>query len=89
MTKELVGLYRKIFMKKQAEADSRVEFIWTDLADFKDDWKKKSQSLGQEIVIVDEGDLILEREIFHLPLAVWPRRLVLLSALPREAWTAT
>ena len=36
--------------------------------------------------MVDEGDNILEPT--HQADAIWPRRLILLSALPRDSWSA-
>ena len=40
------------------------------------------------MVVVDEGDLILDPKFTSLLVDAWPRRMVLLSALPREGWTA-
>ena len=37
--------------------------------------------------MVDEGDLILRREFGWKKSAKWPKRLILLSALPRASWS--
>ena len=49
---------------------------------------QKNEALSSEVVIIDEADLVLERDFTHLAGAVWPKRFVLLSALPKKSWSA-
>ena len=37
--------------------------------------------------MADEADLLLRRDISHKKVSAWPRGFVLLSALPKAAWS--
>jgi len=41
------------------------------------------------VVLVDEGDLMLRRDLLHRLNVQWPKKLVLLSAIPRSTWSPT
>ena len=74
-------------MKKAHQADKRVKFIWQDLASFKTKWRNEPVEYSKDIIIVDEGDLLLEKGISKIKAALWPRHIFLLSALPKASWT--
>ena len=86
---ELAVLHELNFAKKQAEADKRVKFIWEDHSSFIQMWKANPSSFSKDIVIVDEGDLFLRRDISERQVPNWPRSWILLSALPKTSWTGT
>ena len=43
---------------------------------------------AKDILVVDEGDILLDKEIKKQLVKAQPRHVVLLSAVPKEAWTA-
>lgn len=84
---ELANLHEHNFAKKQAEADKRVKFFWEDHSHFRQQWKTNPSSFSKDIVIIDEGDLMLTREVSERSVTHWPRSWILLSALPKTSWT--
>jgi len=87
---DLVSYYKNLFSEKQALADPLISFEWLNIAVFKqllaDDSAKNSVA---DAIIVDEGDLLLEREVnLRLNLSC-PKHLILLSAVPKEGWSGS
>ena len=86
---ELANLHELNFAKKQAEADQRVKFFWEDHAQFKQLWKANPSAFIKDVVLIDEGDMMLTRDISDRSIPHWPRSWILLSALPKSSWTGT
>jgi hypothetical protein len=86
---DLVTHYKQAFTEKQALADPRIIFEWLSMDDLKKKLKECPSAHSRGVLLVDEGDTMLVREI-HQQLALsYPRHLVLISAVPREAWSGT
>ena len=84
---ELASLYENIFAKKMSEGDKRVKFIWQSHASFLEQWTANASSFSKEILMCDEGDLLIKREVSGRSVANWPKAWILLSATPRTSWT--
>ena len=56
-------------------------------ADFLRQWQEDPKELSKDVIVVDEGDQLLLREVAHKQTSAWPKSWVLLSALPRESWS--
>ena len=85
----LVSHYQQLFAEKQKLADKRVLFEWLSMDTFKKQMLQCPSAFCKDILVVDEGDTMLVHDInIQLSLS-YPRHLVLLSAVPREAWTGT
>ena len=52
-------------------------------------WRRDSKAYAKDIIVIDEGDQYLVRDISDIAKADWPRSFVLLSALPKSNWTAS
>ena len=65
MAAELVGIFQRKFLAKQAQADMRIEFQWMCLDTFRASWHDKPEVFAKSVILVDEGDEILRREILH------------------------
>lgn len=89
MTLELVGLHEKSFAEKLKEANKRIKFVWVEAENFRTQWLQNEKAYSKDIVVADEGDLMLTRAISDQKPANWPKRFVLLSAVPRSSWTPT
>ena len=57
---DLVDHYIKLFEKKQAQANKRVTFEWTTIATFKEKLQEEPGQFAKDIIVVDEGDTVLE-----------------------------
>ena len=56
-------MYKEKFGAKLNQASARVNFIWIDHETFKGNWLENAGQYSKAIVVVDEGDLFLTREI--------------------------
>ena len=61
----LAMLYKEKFKKKVSQADARIKIIWVDLGYFKEKWLDNPDMYDKHVVVVDEGDQLLLREISH------------------------
>ena len=84
---DLVEHYAQLFERKQAEADPRVIINWISMATFKEKLKKDPELYAKAILVVDEGDIMLEKEIRKQLSVSYPKTLVMLSAVEREQWS--
>ena len=83
---DLVEHYAELFKKKQAEKDPRVTINWISMTAFKEQLKQNPALYAKAILVVDEGDIMLEKEIRNQLSVCYPRILVMLSAVEREQW---
>ena len=54
---------------------------------FRQQWLENASQFCSQVVIADEADLLLTRDISHRRVSAWPRRFVLLSAFERSNWS--
>ena len=87
--KDLVKYYQEHFDKKQKQADPRILFEWFSMDAFQKQLLECPSLFVKDILIVDEGDTMLIRRINQQLSLSYPRHLILLSAVPRDAWTGT
>ena len=80
-------LYQGQFAEKLRQAGPRIDFNWRSLADFMESWKVQAKQFKKDIIVIDEGDQVLVREVANIETFSLPKRWVLLSALPRDRWT--
>ena len=83
----MASLYEKKFAKKLAEGDKRVLFIWQDHASFRQQWIENASAFTKDIVIVDEVDMFLTRDISGRAVTQWPKSFILLSATSKNSWS--
>ena len=84
---DLVKHYEELFKRKQAEADPRVTINWISMTAFREQLKQNPALYAKAILVVDEGDIMLEKKI-RVQLSVsYPKTLVMLSAVEREQWS--
>jgi hypothetical protein len=57
------------------------------LDSFVEEWTLKPEAFTKDIIVVDEGDLLLERTLPKVKTSILPYHMVLLSALAQESWT--
>ena len=86
---DLVEHYRQLFKEKQEHADPRVRFEWMSIDTFKKQLVECPAFFAKDILIVDEGDTMLVRDVNTQFSLSYPRHLILLSAVPKDAWTGT
>ena len=87
---DLVAFNERLFTIKQRLADYRIVFEWQSLEAFKQHLRDQpARNLAAEVAIIDEGDLLLDIETNQQLNAACPRHLVLLSAVPQDAWNGT
>jgi len=59
---DLVSYYKNLFSEKQALADSKISIEWLSMTAFKQNLADDPAKNGvADAIIVDEGDLLLER----------------------------
>ena len=78
---DLVEHYTQLFERKQAEADPRVIISWISMATFKEELKQNPELYAKAILVVDEADIMLEKEIRKQLSVSYPKTLVMLSAV--------
>ena len=76
-------------MEKQAQADEKITFEWLSMDTLRKQLKECPSFFCKDILVVDEGDTMLVRDVNTQLSLSYPRHLVLLSAVPRAAWTGT
>ena len=86
---DLVGHYEQLLKEKERLADERIKFEWLSLATFTKKLEESPAQYAKDIIIADEGDTLLVREVNQQLGLSYPKHLLLLSAVPREAWTGT
>lgn len=86
---EQVQLYERKFKSKLAESSSRIKFIWMTHYEFLQQWEATPEEISKDIVVADEGHMLLIRSVGDKPASAWPKRFVLLSAVTRDQWTGT
>ena len=64
-SKVLAMLYKEKFKKKMSQADERIKIDWIDLPTFREKWKANPEGYKKAIVICDEGDHLLSKDISH------------------------
>ena len=84
---DLVEHYAQVFERKQAEKDPRVAINWISMTTFKEQLKQNPELYAKDILIVDEGDILLKKEIRNQLSLSYTRTLVMLSAVEREQWS--
>ena len=84
---DLVKHYAQLFAEKQKEADTRVKFEWLSMTTFKEKLEENPMFYAKDVLVADEGDCLITREVKEQLVLCQPRHLVLLSAVPKEAWT--
>ena len=57
------------------------------MATFSEKLLDSPAQFAKDIIIADEGDTLLVREVNQQLGLSYPKHLILLSAVPREAWT--
>ena len=86
---EQATLYKKRFAEKESQAETRINFIWQPLKEFLQQWIENPSQFNKDVLVADEGDQLLIRQVTHKETSAWPKRWVLLSALSRDQWSET
>ena len=83
---DLLANYKQLFEQKQAQINPRISIEWLSISAMKKQLLDSPSFFAKDVLVVDEGDTILEQEVNHQLSLCSPKQLVLLSAVPREAW---
>ena len=82
----LLDNYEQLFEEKMSQADSRITFTFLSTAAMKKQLLESPSFFAKDVLVVDEGDTILERQVNQQLSLCYPKQLVLLSAVPKDAW---
>ena len=58
---EQAALYKKRFATKEAQAESRINFVWQALPVFLQQWSENPSVFNKDVIVADEGDQLLVR----------------------------
>lgn len=86
---DLVSYYQNLFTEKQSLADPKINFEWQSVATFKQRFIEDPGKEVTECLVIDEGDLVLDREMNRSWNVACHKHILLLSAVPKESWNGT
>ena len=86
---DLVAHYKALFADKQCEADARITFEWLSMTAFKKQLLEAPAVYAMNVLVVDEGDAVLIKQVNEQLGLAKAKHVVLLSAVPRAALTGT
>ena len=86
---DLIPHYQQLFADKQARCDPRISIDWLSIATFKQQLQDSPAVYAKDCLVIDEGDTVLTEVVIQQLGLAYPKHLVLLSAVPRNAWTGT
>ena len=86
---DLLKHYEQKFADKLKVADPRVKFEFLSIATFEKELKEDPKQYAKSVLVIDEGDTVLLKDVSEQLAIAQPRHVVLLSAVPKESWTGT